>query len=142
MKLVDSGKLSLSTPVSKFYNESLEVNKNVTVKSLLNMTSGITNNDVPNDQLQAGDNILQWNLNHANAGTASTYNYQEINYVLLEGIISQVSGTSYQSYINNNFLKPNNLNNIKFVSKVSDPELATPFNGNQKMTAVKPCLSP
>ncbi|OAQ03907.1 serine hydrolase domain-containing protein [Ligilactobacillus aviarius] len=134
MKLVDSGKLSLSTPVSKFYNESLEVNKNVTVKSLLNMTSGITNNDVPNDQLQAGDNILQWNLNHANAGTASTYNYQEINYVLLEGIISQVSGTSYQSYINNNFLKPNNLNNIKFVSKVSDPELATPFNGNQKMT--------
>lgn len=133
MKLVDSGKLSLSTPVSRFYNDSLEINKNVTIKSLLNMTSGITNNDVPNNQLQSGDNILQWNLNHANAGTAGTYNYQEINYVLLEGIISQVSGTSYQNYINNNFLKPNNLNNIKFVSKVSDPELATPFNGDQKM---------
>ena len=134
MKLVDSGKLSLSTPVSRFYNDSLEINKNVTIKSLLNMTSGITNNDVPNNQLQSGDNILQWNLNHANAGTAGTYNYQEINYVLLEGIISQVSRTSYQNYINNNFLKPNNLNNIKFVSKVSDPELATPFNGDQKMT--------
>ena len=134
MKLVDSGKLSLSTPVSKFYNESLELSKNVTIKSLLNMTSGITNNNVPNNQLQPGDNILQWNLNHANTGTSGTYNYQEINYVLLEGIISQVSGTSYQNYINNNFLKPNNLNNIKFVSKVSDPELATPFNGDQKMT--------
>lgn len=134
MKLVDDGKLSLSTPINRYYNDSLEINKNVTVRSLLNMTSGITNNDIPNNQLQSGDNILQWNLNHANVGTAGTYNYQEINYVLLEGIISQVSGTSYQNYINNNFLKPNNLNNIKFVSKVSDPELATPFNGDQKVT--------
>lgn len=134
MKLVDDGKLSLSTPVNRYYNDSLEINKNVTVRSLLNMTSGITNNDIPNNQLQSGDNILQWNLNHANVGTAGTYNYQEINYVLLEGIISQVSGTSYQNYINNNFLKPNELNDIRFVNKVNDPELATPFNNGQKMT--------
>lgn len=135
MKLVDDGKLSLSTPVNRFYNDSLEVNKNVTVKSLLNMTSGIANNDIPNNQLQSGDNILQWNLNHANTGTSGTYNYEDINYVLLEGIISQVSGTTYQNYINNNFLKPNNLSDIKFINKVNDPELATPFNNGQKMTS-------
>lgn len=134
MKLIDSGKISLSTPVSKFYNDALELNKNVTIKSLLNMTSGITNNDIPNNQLQPGDSILQWNLKHANVRMSGTYNYQDINYVLLEGIISQVSGTSYQNYINNNFLKPNNLSDIKFVSKIDDPELATPFSDGQKMT--------
>lgn len=134
MKLIDSGKISLSTPVSKFYNDALELNKNVTIKSLLNMTSGITNNDIPNNQLQPGDSILQWNLKHANTRMSGTYNYQDINYVLLEGIISQVSGTSYQNYISNNFLKPNNLSDIKFVSKIDDPELATPFSDGQKIT--------
>lgn len=134
MKLADIGKISLSTPVNKFYSDSLELSNNVTIKSLLNMTSGITNNDIPNNQLQPGDSILQWNLKHANTRTSGTYNYQDINYVLLEGIISQVSGTSYQNYINNNFLKPNNLNNIKFVSKIDDPELATPFSDGQKIT--------
>lgn len=135
MKLIDDGKLSLSTPISKFYSDSLEISRRVTVKSLLDMTSGITNSAVPNNQLQQSDDVLQWNLNHANTGTSGTYNYQDINYVLLEGIVSQVSGMSYQQYITNNFLKPNNLNDVKFVNKISDPAMATPLNNGQKVSS-------
>lgn len=135
VRLIDQGKLSLSTPISKFYSNSLETNKEVTIKSLLDMTSGISNEAIPSNQLQPGSSILQWNLNHANTSLdIGKYNNQEINYVLLEGIISQVSGMSYQAFVNNNFLKPNGLSNIRFIKTLDNSEMATPFNNGQPVT--------
>lgn len=128
-KLVDQGKLSFATPVSKYY-ESLDLSDNVTVADLLNMTSGLQNDQIPNNQLT---NVLNWNLNHVSLGTSGSYDYQEVNYVLLEGIISQVADQSYQDYIEQNILQPNNLDEVKFTSGVNDDQLATPYNGNQKV---------
>lgn len=133
-ELVKQGKLSLDTPVNKFYGDSLDVSKKVTIRSLLDMTSGITNNSVPNNQLQRSDDVLQWNLNHAIVSSPGIYNNQEINYVLLEGIVSQVSGMPYQSYIINTFFKPNKLNNIEFINNLSDSKMITPNDGGQSIS--------
>lgn len=135
VKLVDQGKITLTTPVSKFYS-SLGLDKGVTVKSLLDMTSGIANDSVPNSQLQSGSDILQWNLNHAVVSSSNfgTYSNQEINYILLEGIVSQVSGMSYQAFISSNFFQPNGLNDIKFVNNLNIPEMATPLKNGQRVT--------
>lgn len=129
LKLVDQGKLKLSTPVSHYY-DSLDVSSDVTVGDLLKMTSGLSNSSIPNNQLS---NVLEWNVNHTNSDNSDNYDYQETNYVLLEGIISQVTNGSYQDYINQAILKPNHLNQVKFVPSINDNRLATPYNGKEEV---------
>ena len=130
LRLVDQKKLRLTTPVNQYY-DSLSLSNKVTVQSLLDMTSGISNDSVPNNQLT---NILNWNINHAVVGSVGQYNYQEVNYVLLEGIVSQVTNQSYQDYITNTFLKPNGLNEVKFASQVDSSKMAMPYNNGQPVT--------
>lgn len=130
LHLVNQGKLKLSTPISKYFS-SLSTSNRITVQSLLNMTSGLSNDSVPSSQLA---NVLNWNINHAEAGSAGQYNYQEINYVLLEGIISQVTNQSYQNYITNTFLNPNDLKGVKFASQVDSSKMAAPYNNGQSVS--------
>lgn len=131
LHLIDQGKLKLSTPISQYYR-SLSVPNKVTVQTLLNMTSGLSNSSIPSNQLS---NVLNWNINHAESGTVGQYNYQEINYVLLEGIISQITNQSYQEYITNTFLNPNGLSGVEFASKVNSSKVAAPYNGGQSVTS-------
>lgn len=130
LHLVDQGKLKLSTPISKYFS-SLSTSNKVTVQTLLDMTSGLSNDSVPSNQLT---NVLNWNIDHAEAGSTGQYNYQEINYVLLEGIVSQVTNQSYQDYITNTFLQPNGLNEVKFASQVDSSKMATPYNNGQPVS--------
>ena len=130
LHLVDQGKLKLSTPISKYFS-SLSTSNKVTVQTLLDMTSGLSNNSIPSNQLT---NVLNWNIDHAEAGATGQYNYQEINYVLLEGIVSQVTNQSYQDYITNTFLQPNGLNEVKFASQVDSSKMATPYNNGQPVS--------
>lgn len=127
LQLVDQGKLKLSTPINKYY-DSLSTSDKVTVQTLLDMTSGLSNDSIPNNQLM---NVLNWNLNHVELGTTGQYNYQEVNYVLLEGIISQVTNQSYQDYITNTFLKPSKLDETKFASQVDGSKMAVPYSNGQ-----------
>ena len=76
-------------------------------------------------------NVLNWNLNHVELGATGQYNYQEVNYVLLEGIISQVTNQSYQDYITNTFLKPSKLGETKFASQVDGSKMAAPYSNGQ-----------
>lgn len=131
LNLVNQGKLQLSTPVNQYYH-SLTTSKRMTVRDLLNMTSGLSVSATPSNQLT---DMLNWNIDNAQAGVIGKYNYQEINYVLLEGIISKVTKQSYQEYISNTFLKPNGLNDIKFASQVDSNQLVTAFNNSQPVVA-------
>lgn len=131
LNLVNQGKLQLSTPVNQYYR-SIATSKRMTVKDLLNMTSGLSVSATPSNQLA---DMLNWNINNAQAGTMGQYNYQAINYLLLEGIIAKVTKQSYQDYISNTFFKPNGLNNIKFASQVSNNQLVTAFNNGQTVAA-------
>ena len=130
LQLVDQGKLKLSTPINKYY-DSLSVSDKITVQTLLNMTSGLSNKSIPNNQLM---NVLNWNLNHVEVSSVGQYSYQEVNYVLLEGIISQVTNQSYQDYITSTFLKPNGLDEVKFASQVDSSKMATPYNNGQPVS--------
>lgn len=130
LNLANQGKLQLSNPVNQYYH-SITTSKKMTIRDLLDMTSGLSVNAVPSNQLA---DMLNWNINNAQAGVIGQYNYQAINYVLLEGIISKVTKQSYQEYINNTFLKPNGLSNIKFASQVDSNQLVTALNGSQPVT--------
>lgn len=137
MKLVQAGRLKLSTPVNQYYllNDATD---ELTVGSLLTMTSGLANATKPMHKLS--NNVINWNLVNTTVGAPGNYNFQTVNYVLLAGIIAQVSGTSYQEYIRNSILQPAGLKHTGFVKSAAvQKKLAPPFiinNANGQVTPV------
>lgn len=112
MNLVKDGKVKLSTPVSKYYMLD-NATADMTVGSLLDMTSGLTLDAQPDSSLTK--NVINWNLTNATTDTPGTYNFQTVNYALLSGIIAQASGVSYQKYLKQHILDPAAVKNTGFV---------------------------
>ena len=123
MQLVQNKKLSVSDPISKFFPDYKYGNE-ITVEMLLNMRSGLT------DHINEADEFFPINvyrLIEKNqfackpvdkdivityfydapllAKPNSTYFYCNTNYYLLAKIIEQVSGMSYEEYIQKNIFK-------------------------------------
>ena len=124
MQLVQKRKLSLDDKLSKFFPE-YEHGDEITVRMLLNMRSGLT------DHINAADDFFPTNIyrhiekNQINnkpldenmvltyfydapliAPPDSTYFYCNTNYYLLAKILEQVSGMSYQTYMQKKILNP------------------------------------
>lgn len=125
MKLVQTGRLKLSTPVNQYYllNDATD---ELTVGSLLTMTSGLANTTKPMHKLS--NNVINWNLVNTTVGSPGNYSFQTVNYVLLAGIIAQVSGTSYQEYIKDSILQPAGAQYTGFIKSATvQKKLASPF---------------
>ncbi len=114
-KLLDEGKIkSLDQPVSDFYPEWLQGNKKlITVRMLLNHTSGIQN--VPNASIEierksppvnAIKLALAAELSNA-PGTNFSYNNKAVG--LLGGIIEKASGKRMDAFFEEAFYKPMNI---------------------------------
>lgn len=123
MQLAQKHKLKLNDKVSKYYPD-FEHGKNITIKMLLNMRSGLTDcinsaddffpkkvwRDIEARQLSCRpleEGIVLKYLNDAPqlAKPDSTYFYCNTNYILLAGIIEKVSGESYEEYVTKNLLE-------------------------------------
>lgn len=129
MHLVQAGKVSLETPVSQYYLlDNTDVN--VTVGSLLTMTSGLSLTAQPASELNA--DVISWNLANATGSTAGTYDFQSVNYALLAGIVAQASGSSYAQYLKKVLLKPAGATQTGFVKDAAtQKKLAPPFKQDQ-----------
>jgi CubicO group peptidase (beta-lactamase class C family) len=111
-KLLDEGKIkSLDQPVSDFYPEWLQGNKQlVTIRMLLNHTSGIQN--VPNASIEIERknppvNVIKLALAAELSdlpGTKWSYNNKAVG--LLGGIIEKASGKRMDVYFEESFYKP------------------------------------
>lgn len=120
MQLVEQKKLSVDDKLSKYFPEYVHGDE-ITIKMLLNMRSGLT------DYLNSGDEFFPVNIyRHIEKNQVackpvdenivltyfydaplltspdSTYFYCNTNYYLLAKIIEQLSGVSYQQYIQEN----------------------------------------
>ena len=134
MQLVEKKKLSLDSQISDFFPE-YEHGKNITIRMLLNMRSGLT------DHINAGDEFFSAATYHkilkaeaacenlpenlvldsfydapVMASPDSTYFYCNTNYYLLAKIIEQLGGLSYEEYLEKNIFKKSGMNtaNVKF----------------------------
>ncbi len=127
LKLSEQKKLSLNDKLSKFFPD-YEYAEKISVKQLLNMTSGIKSyvchNDItkPSNYLVSDLNnfviennsfeenkkiILNWIFSQKlNFEPGTKFDTSESNYYLLGEIISKVSSQTYQSYIENVLFKP------------------------------------
>jgi len=107
-RLVTTGKIeSLDVPVHSFYPEWQMGDKaKITLRHLLNHTSGLQSNPTTEEIYQSSDAIklaLSANLS-SQPGTAFNYNNKAVN--LLAGIVKKVSGQQMDQYVKDEIFTP------------------------------------
>lgn len=134
MQLADAGKIDLEAPVRQylpwFRVAGEAASAQIRVKHLLHQTSGISTYDGQVSLTQGGlpigqhiRNLKQVELTEP-VGTA--YQYSNLNYDILGGIIEAVSGMSYGDYIKQNIYAPLGMTH-SYASPNSAQDLATGY---------------
>jgi CubicO group peptidase (beta-lactamase class C family) len=111
LSLVDKGKLSLNDEVYKFF--PYESFKDVTVKQLINHTSGIEDaedaliKDWDSTKVATNSDILKWYSlkNRKTTKEEQLFQYNNGAYEVLPLIVEKVSGEKYEDYIQENVFK-------------------------------------
>ena len=132
MMLKEQGKLSLDDKVSKFYPELPPWADSVSIKNLLQYTSGLpeikyrtVNGDADNwRDLKA--------VSHLDFAPGSSYAYNNNNTLLRRKIIEKVSGLTIKDFIEQRMLKPCGINNGIVDPVGNEALIARSFNNNFK----------
>lgn len=133
--LYDEGKIDINDSISKYFTDCNYGDK-VTIKNLLNMSSGIptftgdydltpnyTGKDLEvkisatNTAEQNKDSIVEWILSQELIfKPGEKFDYSNSNYTLLGKIIENVSGESYENFITEKIFNPLNMKSTTFDS--------------------------
>ena len=137
MMLKEQGKLNVDDTLDKYFPE-YQYGKDITIKNLLTMRSGIPNcNPIENaifaeiDEYNT-ENVLSCVFNQPlNFEPDTSYEYSNPNYFILACIVEQVSGKEYQYFIRENIFEPLEMSNTGFANEITcDPEWATGLDYN------------
>jgi CubicO group peptidase (beta-lactamase class C family) len=121
MILKEEGKLNFDDPVEK-YIKSWPY-KGITIRHLLNHTSGVANilNYIDHflqywDTCQIAENkhvpfILKHNVRYIENKPGNRFSYNNTNYVLLATLIEEITGASYAEFIAKKIFRPLKMNN-------------------------------
>lgn len=126
-KLKQTGQLDWNTSLSTYYPQ-IPGSKSITIRELLNHTSGLINNARPDSPLKGEKEQTAFMLKHIKYDHLHTWDYQDIDYELLAAIISKQTHLSYNDYIKQTFAGPLNLRQIKDFSEVAKNEVPQPIN--------------
>ncbi|WP_397538814.1 serine hydrolase domain-containing protein [Rummeliibacillus pycnus] len=125
MQLVVQGKIQLDNPVQQyipwFRVADEEASKAITIRHLLNHTSGISEYDGQR-AISEGDQSLKKLVEslkglHLEKGVGESYQYSNLNYAILGLVIEEVTKTPYDEYIKRNIYKP-----LQMVNSYTDPK--------------------
>src|SRR5688572_7498528 len=111
MMLVEEGKLKLDDPLGKYVTDVPAKWSGITVRQLLNQTSGIPNytagGKLINDKVYTKPEILALVKDEPQRFEPGTkWEYSNTNYFLLGMIIEKVSGKSYPDFMSERVFKP------------------------------------
>ncbi len=114
MQLVEAGEIDLDASVRRYLPEQRRVNREITIRQLLNHTSGLA--DVFNDRTKAGMETepgKAWTSQDVLDSVGSpwfapgrAYGYANTNYHLLGLVIERVTGAELEAEIQRRFLDP------------------------------------
>lgn len=123
MQLIQAGRLSLDTPLSRFYPQLPNASR-ITVRMLLDMTSGLPEylnnprirNTIQNDpeHVWTRDEVLS-NLGPAQFAPGTSFRYTDTNYIALGGIVEQVTGKTIESDFQRRIARPAGMRSSSFV---------------------------
>ncbi|HXM97255.1 MAG TPA: serine hydrolase domain-containing protein [Candidatus Dormibacteraeota bacterium] len=125
LQLFDSGKIKLTDPVKKYYQDAPESWSAITIHHLLTHTSGIPNNDLSNYTKgicvsYSTDELIKTFKDRPLAFTPGTkWAYTNTEYYLLAYIIEKVSGEGYADYLRHHIFIPLGMKNSGFASTVA-----------------------
>lgn len=116
MKLVQERKLSLKTPLAHFY-PTISNATHIRIRNMLDMDSGLSMKEVGSARLLNEKQVVAFAVKHLSSKKSEfdKWQYQPVNYVLLSGIISRLTGETYKKYFEQTFIKPMNLKGTGFV---------------------------
>ena len=136
MKLVEQGRVRLDDDLSKYVPQFPLQGRKVSIRQLLNHTSGIHSytsspswQKTWNDVLSPDAIIKFVAADTFDFAPGSAYRYNNTGYVLLGMVIEKASGQKYAKYLENQFFKPLGLRQTSYCpSHPSDPSFALGYS--------------
>lgn len=147
MKLVEQGKLDLDKPIDDYLTrwhlpDSEFDNSKVTIRKLLSHSSGLVDDlgyegFAPNESVQtieqslnkASDGLYSEGIAKVGFEPGSSYMYSGAGYTILQLLIEEVTGQSFQDYMSQNIFEPLKMEHSTFVlSEKPNIELAQLYN--------------
>jgi CubicO group peptidase (beta-lactamase class C family) len=132
MMMQERGKLSLDDKLSKFYPELPSWAQQISVKNLLQYTSGLPDvkwKTVHNDADNWKDlQVLQ----KLDTEPGTVYAYNNNNVFLRRRIIEKLTGIPFSDFVQQEILKPDHINNAIIDPANNDPLVAKSFNDDFK----------
>ena len=114
MQLVDEGKVSLDAPIKHYLRDfmisDVKASEEITVRQLLNHTSGMAGDFFPDDEGHSGNLIARYvdrcNLLPLVHRPGSLYSYSNSAFVIAGRLVEVVRGVSWYQAMENHIFKP------------------------------------
>lgn len=133
-KLVAQHRLSMNTRLSRFYPQIKNAN-HIRIRNMLNMTSGISLKMNNNKRVLNEAGVVGYAVKHVkvNSRQLGNWRYEAVNFVLLSGIIRNLTHHSYAYNFTHTIQKPLHLTHTGFVQKRNlDPYKTTSYRYNTR----------
>ena len=136
MKLVEQGRVKLEDDLAKYVPQFPLQGKQVTIRQLLNHTSGIrsytSSSEWPKtwgDEMSPDAIVKFVAADTFDFAPGTRYRYNNTGYVLLGMVIEKASGQTYARFLDAQFFKPLGLRQSSYCpSKTSDPAFALGYS--------------
>lgn len=115
MQLVEDGVLDLDAPVQQYLPEfhvaDPAASARITVRHLLNQTSGVSRTDGARAVARGGtgsmrDTVASMGRLHLDRPVGQSFEYANLNSVVLGVVVEQVTGRTWQDYVEQRILEP------------------------------------
>lgn len=121
-QLVSEGKISYKETLDKFYPD-IDYADQITIRDLLNQSSGIDMDEIaPAKLLTSQREQLDFVLSEMTVTEDHSFLYTNANYTLLAGILSMVSGKSYEELFTQRIIQPLHLGETYFWDQLPEKE--------------------
>lgn len=127
-QLKEKGKLNLNDKLSTFFPELPKWANEVTVKNLLDYTSGIP--DVNWKKIKSNQDIFEdlKTIETLDFSPGKEYDYNNNNFFLRLSIIEKITGMSYKTYIQKNIFNALDMNSSEITPIQNNENIAKGFN--------------
>lgn len=128
-RLVQSGKLSLNTPLSRFFPQ-IPLADQVTIDRMMKHTSGLVNQPRPLKRPLRGERAqLRYALTGCRSTGDFTWHYTDLDFILLAAVIQQTTHQAYRSYLSHQVLQPAGVH-VRFYDQVKRSAVTPAVGGD------------